>query len=108
MIPWMRLADKDYLYAVVTPIEQIDGMWHVSMVASQIWQEQHVATVFNTYWMQLLEVFHETSRREVIALDKSWTPHKRAKRIREEEGSSNVSTPVRTLTPSPMKFGEPF
>ena len=107
MISWMRLADKDYLYAVVTPIEKVEDTWHLAIVACQVWQDEHTAGMFNTYWQQLLEVYHMTMQREKITLDKSWTPLKRAKRLREEEGSSAASTPARTLCPSPMKFGQP-
>ena len=105
MVGYMRLANQDFLYAVVTPIEKINDTWHLSLVACQIWKDPNMAEMFNTYWKQLLTVFKETCQRETIALDKSWTPLKRQKRIREEEGSSNTSTPVRSVTPSPMKFG---
>ena len=107
MVSWLRLADKDYLYAVVTPIEKLGDTWHLAIVACQIWKEENTAGLFNTYWQQLLEVYSQTMQRETIMLDKSWTPLKRHKRLREEEGSSNASTPARTLTPSPMKFGQP-
>ena len=105
MVAYMQLKQKAHLHAVVTPLEQIDGVWHLALVACEVWEDPHVACIFNNYWQQLQSVYQATTSRDQIALDKSWTPLKRVKRIREESGSSDP-TPKRQLGESPFKYPE--
>ena len=106
MVPYMTLKEGTYLYAVVTPLEKVDDVWHVSLVACQIWDGTEKASLFHTYWMALLQHFQASSQKETLKIEKEWTPGRRIKRLRSGDGSCNDPTPVKMLTPSQMRFGE--
>ena len=106
MMRFMKFSHSDYLYAVVIPQEKKNGMWHLSLVACETWSSADKAAMFNTYWIKQLDLFNETIGMKAIDLDKAWTPHKRTRQIREEEGINDTTPSPQRLTLTVPKFGE--
>ena len=104
MLPFMTLKEGTHLYAVVTPLEQVDDVWYVLLGACQIWDGPEKASLFHTYWIALLQHFQESTQKGTLKIEKGWTPGRRIKRLRSGDGSCNDLTPVKMLTPSQMRF----
>ena len=109
MSKYLRWDKGDVIYIVARILDYNDDTWHLAIKGARKFNRDASQEIFNTYFMEYVEMAQAIWKLEPLSIDHAWTPKRRRTEITTptspDPNSQSLLTP-RTFPRTPIKHND--